>query len=121
ITLVTTEEFKELQRIQKEVGAEMQLATIKDESGIDQSGMEYLAEKIRETHVHPHALNLLDYLHEMDQKLLLEKLLSQLIEKEQSNIGTQIGFDQQSVDDMMQEYESEQKETRKKNRSRKRR
>lgn len=121
ITLVTTEEFKELQRIQKEVGAEMQLATIKDESGLDQSGMEYLAEKIRETHVHPNALNLLDYLHEMDQKLLLEKLLSQLIEKEQSNIGTQIGFDQQSVDDMMQEYESEQKETRKKNRSRKRR
>lgn len=121
ITLVTTEEFKELQRIQKEVGAQMQLATIKDDTGIDRAGMEYLAEKIRETPIHPNALILLDYLHEMDQKLLLEKLLSQLIEKEQSNIGTQIGFDQESVDDMMQEYESEQKETRKKNRSRKRR
>jgi len=121
ITLVTTEEFKELQRIQKEVGAQMQLATIRDENGIDQSGIEYLAEKIKETPVHPHALVLLEYLHEMDQKLLLQKLLSQLIVKEQSNITTQIGFDQERVEDMMQEYESEQKETRKKNRSRKRR
>lgn len=121
ITLVTTEEFKELQRIQKEVGAEMQLATIKDGSGIDQSGMEYLADKIRKTHVDSNASVLLDYLNEMDQKILLEKLLSQLIEREHSNIGTQIGFDQKSVDDMMQEYEIEQKETRKKNRGRKRR
>ncbi|MDM5270680.1 DEAD/DEAH box helicase [Sulfurovum sp. zt1-1] len=121
ITLVTTEEFKELQRIQKEVGAEMQLATIKDESGIDKSGMEYLAEQIRMTHVNPNASGLLDHLQEMDQKILLEKLLSQLIEREQSNIGTQIGFDQKIVDDMIHEYESEQKETRKKNRSRKRR
>lgn len=121
ITLVTTEEFKELQRIQKEVGAEMQLATIKEGSGIDQSGMEYLSEKIRDIHVHPDASELLDYLKEMDQKTVLEKLLSQLIEKEQSKIGTQIGFDQKSVDHMMQVYENEQKETRKKNRGRKRR
>ncbi|MFT7879137.1 MAG: DEAD/DEAH box helicase [Sulfurimonas sp.] len=121
ITLVTTEEFKELQRIQKEVGAEMQLATIKEGNGIDQSGMEYLSEKIREIQVHADAAELLDYLQEMDQKTLLEKLLSQLIEREKSKIGTQIGFDQKSVDHMMEAYENEQKETRKKNRGRKRR
>ena len=121
ITLVTTEEFKELQRIQKEVGAQMQLATIKDDTGIDRAGMEYLAEKIRKTSVNPNASELLGYLQEMNQEVLLKKLLSQLIEGEELHIGTQIGFDQEKVDDMMQEYESEQKETRKKNRSRKRR
>ena len=121
ITLVTTEEFKELQRIQKEVGAQMQLATIKDDTGIDRAGMEYLAEKIRKTPVNPNASELLGYLQEMNQEVLLKKLLSQLIEGEEFHIGTQIGFDQEKVDDMMQEYESEQKETRKKNRSRKRR
>ena len=52
ITLVTTEEFKELQRIQKEVGAEMRLATIQGGSGLDDSGREYLAEQIRDIHVH---------------------------------------------------------------------
>ena len=121
ITLVTTEEFKELQRIQKEVGAEMQLATIQDSGGLDVSSMEYLAEQIRDIHVHPDVSGLLEYLHEMDQKILLEKLLSRLIEAEQNNIGTQIGFDQKSVDDMMHEFVNEQNETRKKNRRRKRR
>jgi ATP-dependent RNA helicase DeaD len=121
ITLVTTEEFRELQRIQKEVGAEMQLATIKEGSGIDKSGMEYLSEQIRDLPVQSGASELLDYLHDMDQEVLLEKLLSQLIEREDSQIGTQIGFDQKSVDHMMQAYENEQKETRKKNRGRKRR
>ncbi|UFH58194.1 DEAD/DEAH box helicase [Sulfurovum mangrovi] len=121
ITLVTTEEFRELQRIQKEVGAEMQLATITGENGIDQSRMESLSEQIRDLPVHSGASELLDYLHDMDQEVLLEKLLSQLIEKEDSKIGSQIGFDQKSVDHMMQAYENEQKETRKKNRGRKRR
>ncbi|MDD2451089.1 MAG: DEAD/DEAH box helicase [Sulfurovum sp.] len=121
ITLVTTEEFKELQRIQKEVGAQMQLATIIDDTGIDRADMEYLAEKVRKAPLNPNASKLLAHLHEMDQEVLLEKLLSQLIDREHSHISTQIGFDQEKVDDMMQEYESEQKETRKKNRSRKRR
>ncbi|MDD3592400.1 MAG: DEAD/DEAH box helicase [Sulfurovum sp.] len=121
ITLVTTEEFKELQRIQKEVGAQMQLATIIDDSGIDTADLEYLAEKIRKTPLNENASKLLVLLHEMDQEVLLEKLLSQLLEREHPHISTQIGFDQEKVDDMMLEYESEQKETRKKNRSRKRR
>ncbi len=121
ITLVTTEEFRELQRIQKEVGAQMQLATIQDSSNIDKERMAYLAGQVKDTQINPHAKELLKYLDSLDQKVLLEKLLSRLIEDEKQSTGTQIGFDQEHVDDMMQAYMDEQKETRKKNRRQKRR
>lgn len=121
ITLVTTEEFKELQRIQKEVGAEMRLATIQGGSGLDDASCEYLAEQIRNIQVHNDAAALLDYMEEMDKEMLLAKLISRIIEEEQHNIGTQIGFDQNTVDEMMQGYVEEQKVTRGKNRRKKRR
>ena len=121
ITLVTTEEFRELQRIQKEVGAEMRLATIQSGGGLDDSGREYLAEQIREIPVHNDAVEMLEYMGDMDKELLLEKLLSRLIEQEQHNVGTQIGFDQNTVDEMIQGYMGEQKATRNNNRRRKRR
>ncbi len=121
ITLVTTEEFKELQRIQKEVGAEMRLATIQGDGGLDVAGFEYLAEQIRDIPVHSDAATLLGYMKEMDTTLLLEKLLSRLIEQEQNQFSTQIGFDQDTVDEMMEDYSTEQKETRGSNRRRKRR
>jgi ATP-dependent RNA helicase DeaD len=121
ITLVTTEEFKELQRIQKEVGAEMRLATIQGGSGLDDASCEYLAEQIRNIQVHDDAEALLGYMKEMDKEKLLAKLISRIIEEEQHNIGTQIGFDQNTVDEMMQGYAEEQKVTRSKNRRKKRR
>jgi ATP-dependent RNA helicase DeaD len=118
---VTTEEFKELQRIQKEVGAEMRLATIQGGSGLDDASCEYLAEQIRNIQVHDDAAALLSYMKEMDKEKLLAKLISRIIEEEQHNIGTQIGFDQNTVDEMMQGYAEEQKVTRSKNRRKKRR
>jgi len=121
ITLVTTEEFKELQRIQKEVGAEMRLATIQGGSGLDDASCEYLAEQIRNIQIHDDAITLLGYMKEMDKEMLLAKLISRIIEEEQHNIGTQIGFDQNTVDEMMQGYVEEQKVTRGKNRRKKRR
>ena len=121
ITLVTTEEFKELQRIQKEVGADMRLATIQSGGGLDDSGREYLAEQIRDIHIHSDAAELLAYMGEMDKEVLLEKLISRVIEQEQNNVGTQIGFDQNTVDEMMQGYKAEQKATRNNNRRKKRR
>jgi ATP-dependent RNA helicase DeaD len=71
ITLVTTEEFRELQRIQKEVGAQMRLATIRGGEGIDESAKEYLAEQIRSTHVHHEAGDMVEYMSDMDKELLL--------------------------------------------------
>ena len=121
ITLVTTEEFRELQRIQKEVGAEMRLATLQGGEGLDDTGREYLAEQIRDIHIHSDASDMLSYMSEMDTTLLLEKLISRLITQEQKHIGSQIGFDQKTVDEMMQGYIGEQKATRNNNRRRKRR
>jgi len=121
ITLVTTEEFRELQRIQKEVGAEMRLAIIQGGEGIDESGREYLADQIRNMHIHNDAQTLISYMSDMDRELLLEKLISCFIEREEYNVGSQIGFDQATVDEMMQGYIGEQKATRNNNRRKKRR
>jgi len=121
ITLASTEEFRELQRIQKEVGAEMRLATIQGGSGLDETSLEYLAEQIRDMAIHNEAQNMIEYLGNIDRELLLEKLISCFIEKEQQNIGSQIGFDQHTVDAMLQEYSSEQKSTKNNHRRRKRR
>jgi len=121
ITLVTTEEFRELQRIQKEVGAEMRLATIQGGDEIDDSGLEYLADEIRDMPVHKNAEALIEYMGDIDKNVLLEKLISCFIEKEQQNVGSQIGFDQKTVDNMMKSYVGEQKATRNNNRRKKRR
>ncbi len=121
ITLVTTEEFRELQRIQKEVGAEMRLATIQGGDDLDETGLEYLADKVRDMQVHKHAESLINYMGDIDKNVLIEKLVSCFIEKEDQNIGSQIGFDQNTVDSMMQSYVGEQKATRNNNRRKKRR
>ncbi|HIQ47172.1 MAG TPA: DEAD/DEAH box helicase [Sulfurovum sp.] len=121
ITLVTPEEFKELQRIQKEVGAEMRLATIQGGEGLDETGREYLAEQIRDIPIHNDASDMLAYMGDMDKTLLLEKLISRLITQEQNNVGSQIGYDQNTVDEMLQGYMGQQKATRNNNRRKKRR
>ena len=121
ITLVTTNEFKELQRIQKEVGAEMRLATIQGGEGLDEKGQEYLAEELRTIAIHPDATDMLSYLKDMDTTILLEKLMSRFIVQERQHIGTQIGFDQNRVDEMIEGYSKEIKATRNNNRRKKRR
>ena len=99
----------------------MRLATIQGGTGLDNSGLEYLAEQVREMPIHNDARSLIDYMGEMDKELLLEKLISSLIDKENHNVGSQIGFDQNTVDNMMQNYVGEQKATRNNNRRKKRR
>lgn len=121
ITLVTTEEFRELQRIQKEVGAEMRLATLQGGEGLDDTGREYLAEQVRDIHIHNDAADMISYMGDMDQSILVEKLMSRLIQQEQQHIGTQIGFDQNTVDQMMDNYVGDKKATRNNNRRKKRR
>ena len=121
ITLVTTEEFRELQRIQKEVGADMYLATIPSNEGIDEAGLEYLADQVRDMPVHSEAARLIAHMGDVNKELLLEKIISCFIDKESQNITTQIGFDQNTVDTMMQNYVGEQKATRNNNRRKKRR
>jgi ATP-dependent RNA helicase DeaD len=120
ITLVTTAEFRELQRIQKEVGADMRLATLQGGEGLDSTGKEYIAEYVRDMAINKDASDMLLHFSSMDQKLLLEKLMSYMLFAEEHHVGTQIGFDQAAVDEMMEGYTSEKKATRNNNRKRKR-
>ena len=121
ITLVSTGEFKELQRIQKEVGADMHLATIQGAEGLDDNSKEFIADKIQSISIHNDATDMLDYMSNIDKDRLLEKLISNILEQEQHNIGSQIGFDQNSVDEMIEGFKGEQKATRNNNRRKKRR
>ncbi len=120
ITLVSTAEFRELQRIQKEVGAHMQLATLKSEEQIDEKGKEYIAEYIRDLAINKNASAMLEYLSQMDQRLLLEKLISYMLFAEEHHISKQIGFDEDAVEAMMQEFINEKKATRNHTRRKKR-
>ncbi len=120
ITLVSTGEFKELQRIQKEVGAEMRLATIENGDGLSEAAIESLAEKIRSSDIHPEIDMILDAVADMDQKLLLEKVISLMMSREESNSGERIGLNQNMVDEMMENYKDEKRPTRNNHRRRRR-
>jgi ATP-dependent RNA helicase DeaD len=99
----------------------MRLATIKSEGGLDAQGRASLADQIRKYPVDPNAALMLEEMGEMDRDLLLEKLMSAYIGKEGTESLSQIGFDQKTVDEMLQGYVSEQKATRSNNRRKKRR
>ena len=121
ITLVSTEEFKELQRIQKEVGADMHLATIKGKNGLSEVAIESIAEKIRSKEVNPETKALLERLTDVERDILLEKALSMILAGEEDVSSDRIGMDQEMVDRMLGNYQDEQKVTRKNNRRKKRR
>jgi len=127
ITLVSTTEFKELQRIQKEVGAEMKLATIdfgteSSEGEVDFSSLE---SKVREVAVDDKALDFIDSMEDMDYHEFVERVVTLLIKsnKLKSNTSTslnRIGYDENSVKSMLDEYQDEQKVARHNNRKKKR-
>jgi ATP-dependent RNA helicase DeaD len=119
ITLVTTEEFRELQRIQKEVGASMRLATIEGSGRVGKEGFEYLANEIRNITTHAEVKEMRAYIKDMDSERLIEKLLSAFMACQKSNITSQIGFDKESVEQMMEGYSSEKRATRVNSRKRK--
>ena len=127
ITLVSTTEFKELQRIQKEVGAEMKLATIdfgteSSEGEVDFGSLEL---KVREVAVDDKALDFIDSMEDMDYHEFVERVVTLLIKsnKFKSNTSTslnRIGYDEKSVKSMLDEYQDEQKVARHNNRKKKR-
>jgi len=121
ITLVSTQEFRELRRIQKEVGANMQLATINNGSDIEEKDIEYLKDVISHIEVDPKAKDILDKLDFEDMNELALKFVSLMMELESDNIGSSIGLDQNRVDEMIDAYEAQQKATKSTNRRKKRR
>jgi len=121
ITLVSTQEFRELKRIQKEVGANMQLATISNGNDIESKDIEYLRDVISHIEIDSRAVDVLDKLEFEDINDLALKFVSLMMELESDNIGSNIGLDQNRVDEMIDAYEAQQKATKSTNRRKKRR
>ncbi len=119
ITLVSTEEFKELQRIQKEVGAEMRLATIEHDGEFDPSSIEDLIGAIRDCPIHEDIELIKQAVSDIDPPHLVEKLLSLLLKNEGTHSNGRIGMDQEMVDEMMGGFFDQQKETKSKKHKRK--
>ena len=121
ITLVSTTEFKELQRIQKEVGADMKLETISLDGSSDSSiDFTALETAVREVTVDENAIDFIDSMEDMDYHEFVERVVSLLIEEKKSNSNL-LGYDQNTVNTMLTEYQSEQKVARQNNRKKKRR
>ena len=120
ITLVSTEEFRELMRIRKEVGADMRLETMTGEGGVDSSTIDFVLQALEETAIHPEIDRVLAALSHLDQATFIKKALSYMVGQVQTGMGGQIGFDQHYVDEMLESYQSE-KQHSSHNKKRKRR
>ncbi|MBN2823729.1 MAG: DEAD/DEAH box helicase [Campylobacterales bacterium] len=120
ITLVTTQEFNELKRIKKEVGADMKFSTIEGNGTLNRSHYENIGEKIRSFVVDSDVDKLLESMGECNRDELLRKALSMILTNEIKNGELTIGYDYLSVENMLNEFEIEKKETKKPNRRKKR-
>jgi len=124
ITLVSTTEFKELQRIQKEVGAEMKLATINwveddnDSQAVD--SFKSLEEEVRNVVIDEIALDFIDSMEDMDYHEFVERVVTLILKRDKTTVSNQLGYDEDKVKSMIDEYQSEQKVARHNNRKKKR-
>ena len=120
ITLVSTEEFRELQRIQQEVGADMKLAIIdleltSTEVEIDFTSLEKI---VRDVTINDDAVDFIDSMEDMDYHEFVERVVSLLLQQKGSS-KHQIGYDLDTVNSMLESYKDEQKVARQNNRKRK--
>jgi len=123
ITLVTTGEFKELQRIQNEVGADMKLATIKLNGQVEEqrcSDFSKIEERVREAKISECAIDFIDSMEDMDYHEFVERVVSLLLNEKKTSSAL-IGYDEESVNSMLDEYRDEQKVARQNSSKRKRR
>ncbi|MCK4441344.1 MAG: ATP-dependent helicase, partial [Sulfurovaceae bacterium] len=121
ITLVSTEEFRELQRIQKEVGADMKLATIQIKNSSDIVDFTSLEQKVKDIEIDELAIDFIDKMEDMDYHEFVERVVTILLKDNPPTGNAQIGYDLDSVNSMIDEYQYEQKVAQKTNRERKRR
>jgi len=124
ITLVSTTEFKELQRIQKEVGAEMKLATINwgedDNNSQAVDSFKSLEEEVRNVVIDERALDFIDSMEDMDYHEFVERVVTLILKRDKTTVSNQLGYDEDKVKSMIDEYQSEQKVARHNNRKKKR-
>ena len=120
ITLVTTQEFRELKRIQKDVGANMELAVLNLSNNIiEKTDIENLLTKIQDIKLIDGIDNILGILEDIDRNELLKKLLSYTIKNENIGSSNSIGYDKDIVDKLYKEYIDQEKAIKKKKSKRK--
>jgi len=118
ITLVSTKEFRELLRIKKEVGAKMELITIKLEAKeLDNEDFKNLNALIKNCEIRKDIEKIIEKLEIKDKELLIKKLLSYTINKERFGSNC-LGYSKSDVDRLVNEYLEEQKATKRKKRRR---
>jgi len=120
ITLVSTEEFKELQRIQKEVGADMKLAILNLEPTKVEIDFDSLEKIVRDVTINDDAVDFIDSMEDMDYHEFVERVVSLLLQQKKTSTR-QIGYSQDAVNSLLESYEDEQKVARQNNRKRKKR
>jgi len=121
ITLASTEEFRELQRIRKEVGADMQLATISTDNGFSEEDMAALASRLMETEIDPNIDLVLKHLSDMEQGEFIKKALSYIVSRENFSSASKIGLDSEELENMISEYEMKEKKNSSSKKRRRRR
>ncbi len=122
ITLVSTEEFKELQRIQKEVGADMRLETLQLNLNPDEVEVDFtlLANDVRNIKIADDAVDFIDSMEDMDYHEFVERVVSLLFQQTGSNTK-ELGYNEDTVNSMIESYHDEQKVARQSNRKGKKR
>lgn len=115
ITLATVNEFKELQRIQKEVGASMQLAVLSlGDLTLEDDDIKAIKAKIENMESCGTIENLAVALQDIDREELLKKLLCYLVKKESYGSLDTIGYDEVSFEKMYKEFIVNEKATKRK-------
>lgn len=106
ITLVTPLEFKELQRIRKEVGSTMEHAYIPSKHDVKEAHVSRLLNDIEKQHVYDEAHKILDSLSEQyDQTQIAYKLISLLMERNTVKGPNRIGIDPQRLTKILEGLE----------------
>lgn len=110
ITLVSTNEFRELQRIQKEVGAHMSLETISiSDDGLNDESLIKLQRELEEVPLHKDIDKILSHFSSMKQEFFIQKALSYMLMSLEHVGGSQIGYSQSDVTQMMEDFDTEQR------------
>jgi ATP-dependent RNA helicase DeaD len=120
ITLVSIEEFRELKRIQKEVGANLELSTILLSQGdFGKDDISELKNRVDSFEVNQNIDIIMDGFKDYNKDELISKLLSYVVKKENISSSQVLGYEQESVDRFYKEYI--QAENAKKSKKRRRR
>jgi len=119
ITLASIEEFRELKRIQKEVGADMKLATITYGSkSIDMQALSELKIAIDNFEINENIDIILEAFKDCNKDNLIKKVLSFIVNKENILSAQKIGFEQECVDRFYKEYLVQEKTKKSKKKKR---